>query len=97
MSNPVFNNMMLHAERSQSRGIRRKFGKGDQATREQAVDPKTRMLLFKMMNNGLLNEINGAVSTGKEAVVYHAVGGSGDDYAVKVFKTTLTDFKNRSK
>jgi len=97
MSNPVFNNMMLHAERSQSRGVRRKFGKGEHATRDQAVDPKTRLLLFKMMNNGLLSEINGAVSTGKEAVVYHALSGSGQDYAVKIFKTTLTDFKNRSK
>ncbi len=97
MSNPVFNNMMSHAERSQSRGVRRKFGKSEHATRDQAIDPKTRLMLFKMMSNGLFSEINGAISTGKEAVVYHAAGSGGEQFAVKIFKTTLTDFKNRSK
>ena len=93
----MFNSMMLHAERSESRGVRRKFGKMEQATREQAIDPKTRMLLFKMIGGGLLTELHGAISTGKEAVVYHADGAGEAKYAVKVFKTTLTDFKNRSK
>ena len=32
------------------------------------------MILFKMLNNGSLNEVNGCISTGKEANVYYANG-----------------------
>jgi RIO kinase 1 len=34
------------------------------------------MILFKLINRGLIDEINGCISTGKEVNVYHAVGGS---------------------
>ena len=44
---------------------------------EQAVDPQTKVLLFKMINNGILENINGVISTGKEAVILHAEGGPG--------------------
>jgi RIO kinase 3 len=97
LSNPVFNTMMLHAERANSRSVRKRFGKSEQATREQVMDPKTRVMLFKMINAGTLSEVNGAVSTGKESVVYHARGGAGEEYAVKIFKTTLNEFKARAK
>jgi len=97
LTNPVFNSMMLHAERSQKARVRNRFGKSEQATREQVVDPKTHVMLLKMMNAGVLEELNGAVSTGKESVVYHAVGADGAEYAVKIFKTSLNDFKARAK
>ena len=47
--------------------------KSDRATVEQALDPRTRMILFKMLSREVFSEINGCVSTGKEANVYHAV------------------------
>jgi len=54
-----------------------------------------------MLNTELLAEVHGIISTGKEANVYHAVAGqhekqTGEEYAVKIFKTTLNEFKNRS-
>lgn len=42
---------------------------------EKAVDPKTRLLMYKMVNSGMLETITGCVSTGKESVVFHAYGG----------------------
>lgn len=42
---------------------------------EQAVDHRTRLLMFKMVNAGVLENINGCISTGKESVVFHADGG----------------------
>ena len=39
------------------------------------MDPNTRLLLYKLVNNGLLESVNGTISTGKEAVVLHANGG----------------------
>lgn len=40
--------------------------KSDRATNEQVLDPRTRIILFKMIGRGLLYEVNGCVSTGKE-------------------------------
>lgn len=47
--------------------------KSDRATAEQVLDPRTRMLLLKMINRGVVSEIHGCISTGKEANVYHAL------------------------
>ncbi|GIL77701.1 hypothetical protein Vretimale_6760 [Volvox reticuliferus] len=71
--------------------------KSDRATVEQAIDPRTRMVLFKMLNRGLFSEINGCVSTGKEANVYHASGGDGRDLAIKIYKTSILVFKDRDR
>merc|ERR1712130_489648 len=83
--------------------------KEDKAVAEQAVDPQTRLLLYKLVNGGVLDAINGVISTGKEAVIMHADGGPGPERdtevalnvpkecAVKVFKTTLNEFKTRDK
>ena len=46
------------------------------------------MILFKMLNRGLASTINGCISTGKEANVYHASGDNGD-IAIKVHTPLL--------
>ena len=51
------------------------FIQEEKATSVQAIDQKTRLLLFKMVNNEILEDVNGTISTGKEAVVLHATGG----------------------
>ena len=43
--------------------------KSDRATSEQVLDPRTRIILFKMIGRGLIYEVNGCVSTGKEVGV----------------------------
>jgi len=40
--------------------------KSDRATTEQVLDPRTRLILFKMIGRGLIHEVNGCISTGKE-------------------------------
>lgn len=44
--------------------------KSDRATNEQVLDPRTRLILFKMIGRGLLDEVNGCVSTGKEVLSF---------------------------
>ena len=39
------------------------------------MDPRTRLIMYKMVNNGTLESISGSISTGKESVVFHAYGG----------------------
>ncbi|KAJ2852143.1 Serine/threonine-protein kinase rio1 [Coemansia brasiliensis] len=71
--------------------------KADRATTEQVLDPRTRIILFKMLNQGLIYEINGCISTGKEANVYHAVTESGEHRAIKIYKTSILVFKDRDR
>ncbi|KAL7874968.1 hypothetical protein SRHO_G00059380 [Serrasalmus rhombeus] len=102
LSNHVYNALKRHCQTEQRRGARL-HEKKEHSTAEQAVDSKTRLLMYKMVNAGILENINGCVSTGKESVVFHADGGSFEEIIVpkecvlKVFKTTLNEFKNRDK
>ena len=88
----------------------RLMDKEDKATTEKALDPKTRVLIYKLVNGGLLDSVNGVISMGKEAVIFHADGGPGPqdchrpkpynvpkECVLKVFKTTLNEFKTRDK
>ena len=70
--------------------------KQDRATVEQVLDPRTRMILFKMINSNVIHEINGCISTGKEANVYHASSDDGN-MAIKIYKTSILVFKDRDK
>ncbi|CAO1627222.1 unnamed protein product [Jaminaea pallidilutea] len=50
----------------------REKDKADRATSQQVLDPRTLLILFKMLQRTFLHEVNGVISTGKEANVYHA-------------------------
>ncbi|KAI0380996.1 Serine/threonine-protein kinase Rio1 [Hypomontagnella monticulosa] len=83
-------------------GQDREKDKSDRATSEQVLDKRTRMILYQMINRGVVDEIHGAISTGKEANVYGAVAYSDTDgppvqRAVKVYKTAILSFKDREK
>ncbi|CAI0627629.1 unnamed protein product [Linum tenue] len=83
--------------RDMSIGKTKTTEKADRATVEQAIDPRTRMVLFKMLNRGVFNDINGCISTGKEANVYHASKSDGQELAIKVYKTSVLVFKDRDR
>ncbi|XP_070556591.1 serine/threonine-protein kinase RIO1-like [Ptychodera flava] len=88
--------LLNNSRKNQSERTRIK-DKADRATIEQVLDPRTRMILFKMLNRGVITEINGCISTGKEANVYHATTRGCEDRAVKVYKTSILIFKDRDK
>lgn len=71
--------------------------RANRATAEQVLDPRTRMILFKMINRGILYEINGCISTGKEANVYHATTEDNAHRAIKIYKTSILVFKDRDR
>ena len=82
--------------------------KADRATNEQVLDPRTRLVLYKMIGRGLVGRIDGCVSTGKEANVYHALAGTpeGEEVdpdapprhlALKIYKTSILTFKDRDR
>ena len=71
--------------------------KSDRATAEQVMDPRTRLILFKLLSRGTICEINGVLSTGKEANVYHSLTPDGSQRAVKIYKTSILIFKDRER
>lgn len=81
--------------------------KSDRATSEQVLDPRTRMILLQMINRGIVSEVNGCLSTGKEANVYGALSIPAPDKtnpdpvpfhrAIKVYKTSILVFKDRDR
>ncbi|KAF9972007.1 protein kinase rio1 [Actinomortierella ambigua] len=71
--------------------------KSDRATSDQVLDPRTRIILFKMLNRNIIYEVNGCISTGKEANVYHARTEDGQHRAVKIYKTSILVFKDRDR
>lgn len=102
LSNQVFNVLKSHSHNLDKRGHRVR-DKRDQATNEISLDPRTRLILFKFVNSELIESIGGIVSTGKEATVFYAEAGKTQEIlipkelAIKVFKTTLNEFKTREK
>ncbi|XP_012564707.2 serine/threonine-protein kinase RIO1 isoform X1 [Hydra vulgaris] len=90
------NHLHETAKKQHAQTVRVKDRK-DRATVEQVLDPRTKMILFKLLNKGVISEINGCISTGKEANVYHASTPSGINRAVKIYKTSILIFKDRDK
>jgi len=77
------------------------------ATVEQVLDPRTMLVLSKMLKRGVCDEIRGCVSTGKEANVYYAsaaalpgetaIVGKPVELAIKIYKTSILVFKDRAR
>ncbi|XP_037031578.1 serine/threonine-protein kinase RIO3 [Bradysia coprophila] len=103
LSNSVYNQLKTYSQKTKKHKAHDR--RDNFATAEMGLDDKTRLLLYKMVNNQVLEQINGIISTGKEAVILHAT--SDENYvgeltvpkecAIKIFKTTLNEFKQRDR
>ncbi|CAK7901789.1 serine/threonine-protein kinase Rio1p [[Candida] anglica] len=75
--------------------------RANRATVEQVLDPRTMRFLAKIINKGVISRINGCISTGKEANVYHGdhedLEVNSREYAVKIYKTSILVFKDRER
>jgi len=65
----------------------------ERATLEEVFDQSTRMVLYRFLSSGILNELNGVVSAGKEARVYWGTDKQGKDLAVKIYLTSSAEFR----
>ncbi|KAI3608032.1 atypical rio rio1 protein kinase [Moniliophthora roreri] len=65
--------------------------KSDRATNEQVLDPRTRLILFKMIGRGVIHDVNGCAN------VYHARTPDMRHLAIKIYKTSILVFKDRDK
>ncbi len=61
------------------------------------MDDRTRLILYKFIKKGVIEEVSGCISTGKEANVYHATDAQDKEYVVKIYKTSILVFKDRDR
>jgi RIO kinase 1 len=74
------------------RRVRIKVG-DDLKTLEEVFDGKTLMTILKMLNDGRLKELQGALKSGKESRIYHGIDPDGKDVAVKIYLTSSNIFR----
>lgn len=83
------------------KGPRTTKDRANRMTVEQVLDPRTFRFLAKIFNKGIISRINGCISTGKEANVYHGdhedASINDREYAVKIYKTSILVFKDRER
>lgn len=89
--------IQLHLDLAGEKRRRRDKDRADRATVEQVLDPRTRLVLFRLIQRGVIDSMEGCISTGKEANVYHALGKDEECYAVKIYKTSILTFKDRDR
>lgn len=65
----------------------------DRRVGSEVFDKITLETLYKLANQGYLQILNGAISTGKEANVFKGINDDGNYVAVKIYRVTTSDFK----
>jgi RIO kinase 1 len=65
----------------------------ERATVEEVFDQSTRMVLYHFFSDGIIDELHGVVSSGKEARVYWGISKTGEEKAVKIYLTSSAEFK----
>ncbi|HYM39265.1 MAG TPA: RIO1 family regulatory kinase/ATPase, partial [Thermoplasmata archaeon] len=62
-------------------------------TYDQVFDRACLLVLQELINDGVIATLDYPVSTGKEAVVFHATDAAGKGFAVKIYRVTNSTFK----
>ncbi|KJH45198.1 RIO1 family protein [Dictyocaulus viviparus] len=96
INNRVFNSLR-NFSKTESKRRHKVKDKDEKATMETSMDAVSRLHLFKWINQGIFDRIEGIIATGKESAVLKGINDeTGEKFAIKVYKTSLTEFKNRS-
>uniref|UniRef100_A0A0K0CWR3 non-specific serine/threonine protein kinase n=1 Tax=Angiostrongylus cantonensis TaxID=6313 RepID=A0A0K0CWR3_ANGCA len=96
INNRVFNSLRKFSKTEMRRRHKLK-DKEEKATIEISMDAVARLHLFKWINQGVFDRVEGIIATGKESAVLNGISDeTGKKFAIKVYKMSLTEFKNRS-
>lgn len=105
ISNKVFNELRVHSKKMIKKTNRALDRRENVETSTMGLDEATRMILYKLINNQILESVDGVISSGKEAIILHGKTdqtneekpGMPKEVAIKVFSTTLNEFKQRDR
>ncbi|KAJ3318284.1 protein kinase rio1, partial [Gonapodya sp. JEL0774] len=94
-SQSVVGALQSHSNRTLAAEANRTRDRSDRATVDSVLDQRTRAVLLKMVQKGVVGEVNGCVSAGKEANVYHALTTTNQPLAIKIYRTSILSFRSR--
>uniref|UniRef100_A0A0N4Z9B9 non-specific serine/threonine protein kinase n=1 Tax=Parastrongyloides trichosuri TaxID=131310 RepID=A0A0N4Z9B9_PARTI len=94
ISSKVFNKLRQYSKDEIKRNFRIK-DKAEKSTYEQGMDEDTRLIIFKVIQKDEMDSVEGIIASGKESIVLHGKKEE-KNFAIKVYKKTLTEFKNRN-
>jgi len=66
----------------------------DSAVMEEVFDKSTIMVLYDLLNKGLIKQLSGVLKSGKESRIYRGIGPDGSHIAIKIYLVTSSDFKS---
>lgn len=79
LPNRAYNALREHSKRAAATRVRVKEAKSDPARRDMVLDTETRLTLQSLLNTGVIADLSGTLSSGKEANVYHAYSGNPEE------------------
>lgn len=65
----------------------------DREVMEEVFDKRTLMILYNLINDGVISEIVGVVKAGKESRLYWGKDSEEKDIAIKIYLTTSAEFR----
>nr|QNO54962.1 RIO-type serine/threonine-protein kinase Rio1 [Methanosarcinales archaeon ANME-1 ERB7] len=74
------------------KGKRKNKDYRDRKTELSVLDIPTLETLYKFSKRGLLKALGGPISSGKEAVIFHAIGAEEEELAIKMYKVSTSNF-----
>lgn len=105
LDNKVFNQLRMQSKQLSRKTNKALDRKENISTTQMGLDEPTRLILYKLINNQILESVDGVISTGKEAIILHAETDQNNperpdlpkEVAIKIFSTTLNEFKQRDR
>lgn len=79
-------------EKPLPKGKRKNKDYRDRKTELSVLDIPTLEILYKFAKRGLLKALGGPISSGKEAVIFHAIGAKEEELAIKMYKVSTSNF-----
>ena len=79
-------------EKPLPKGKRKNKDYRDRKTELSVLDIPTLETLYKFSKRGLLKALGGPISSGKEAVIFHAIGAKEEELAIKMYKVSTSNF-----
>ena len=79
-------------EKPLPKGKRKNKDYRDRKTELSVLDIPTLEILYKFAKRGLIKALGGPISSGKEAVIFHAIGAKEEELAIKMYKVSTSNF-----
>lgn len=74
--------------------IKKIKGTEDRQTASEVFDKSTLLTLYSLANSGVIDTLHGVIKTGKESNVLFALGKGGRSLAVKIHRTSTSNYKS---